>query len=107
MLGMAGLKAETRALRQQIAAALSVVIQVSRLSDGQRKITSLQEITGIEGDVISMQEIFRFEQTGLDPDGRVQGQFVATGIRPKFMQRLVTRGIALSDKLFEPTQRWS
>jgi pilus assembly protein CpaF len=107
MLGMTGLKAETRALRQQIAAALSVVIQVSRLSDGQRKITSLQEITGIEGDIISMQEIFRFEQTGLDPDGRVQGQFVSTGIRPKFMQRLVTRGIALSDKLFEPTQRWS
>lgn len=107
MLGMAGLKAESRAMRQQIAAALSVVIQVSRLSDGQRKITSLQEITGIEGDVITMQEIFRFEQTGLDPDGRVQGQFVATGIRPKFMQRLVTRGIALSDKLFEPTQGWS
>jgi pilus assembly protein CpaF len=107
MLGMTGLKAETRALRQQIAAALSVVIQVSRLSDGQRKITSLQEITGIEGDIISMQEIFRFEQTGLDPDGSVQGQFVATGIRPKFMHRLVTRGIALSDKLFEPTQRWS
>jgi pilus assembly protein CpaF len=107
MLGMAGLKAESRALRQQIGAALSVVIQVSRLSDGQRKITSLQEITGIEGDVISMQEIFRFEQTGLSPDGRVQGQFLATGIRPKFAQRLSTRGIALSDTLFEPTQAWS
>ena len=107
MLGMAGLKAESRALRQQIGAALSVVIQVSRLSDGQRKITSLQEITGIEGDVISMQEIFRFEQTGLDPDGRVQGEFLATGIRPKFAQRLVTRGIALSDKLFEPTTHWN
>ena len=107
MLGMAGLKAESRALRQQIGAALSVVIQVSRLSDGQRKITSLQEITGIEGDVISMQEIFRFEQTGLNPDGRVQGQFVATGIRPKFAQRLSTRGIALSDTLFEPTQAWN
>ena len=107
MLGMAGLKAESRALRQQIGAALSVVIQVSRLSDGQRKITSLQEITGIEGDVISMQEIFRFEQTGLSPDGRVQGQFVATGIRPKFVQRLNTRGIALSDTLFEPTQAWN
>jgi pilus assembly protein CpaF len=107
MLGMAGLKAESRAMRQQIAAALSVVIQVSRLSDGQRKITSLQEITGIEGDVISMQEIFRFEQTGLDPDGRVLGQFVATGIRPKFVQRLITRGIALSDDLFKPTQHWN
>jgi pilus assembly protein CpaF len=54
-----------------------------------------------------MQEIFRFEQTGLNPDGRVQGQFVATGIRPKFVQRLNTRGIALSDTLFEPTQAWS
>jgi pilus assembly protein CpaF len=107
MLGMAGLKAESRAMGQQIAAALSVVIQVSRLSDGQRKITSLQEITGIEGDVISMQEIFRFEQTGLDPDGRVLGQFVATGIRPKFVQRLITRGIALSDDLFKPTQHWN
>ena len=107
MLGMTGLKAESRALRQQIAAALSVVIQVSRLSDGQRKITSLQEITGIEGDVISMQEIFRFEQTGLNPDGCVQGHFMATGIRPKFAQRLVTRGIVLSDNLFESAQRWS
>ncbi len=107
MLGMAGLKVESRAMRQQIGAALSVVIQVSRLSDGQRKVTSLQEITGIEGDVISMQEIFRFEQTGLSPDGAVHGQFVATGIRPKFAQRLSSRGIALSDDLFEPTQRWS
>lgn len=107
MLGMAGLKAESRSMRQQIGAALSVVIQVSRLSDGQRKVTSLQEITGLEGDVISMQEIFKFDQTGLSAEGAVQGQFVATGIRPKFAQRLSTRGIALSDDLFEPTHRWS
>ncbi len=107
MLGMAGLKAESRAMRQQISAALSVVIQVSRLSDGQRKVTSLQEITGLEGDVITMQEIFAFNQTGIAPDGKVQGQFMATGIRPKFTQRLQTRGIALSDTLFEPTGHWS
>ena len=107
MLGIAGLKAESRAMRQQIGAALSVVIQVSRLSDGQRKVTSLQEITGLEGEVISMQEIFKFEQTGLSANGAVQGQFVATGIRPKFAQRLSTRGIALSDELFEPTHRWN
>jgi pilus assembly protein CpaF len=107
MLGMAGLKAESRAMRQQIGSALSVVIQVSRLSDGQRKVTSLQEITGIEGDVVSMQEIFKFDQTGISPEGRVLGAFVATGIRPKFSQRLSTRGIVLSDKLFEPTQGWS
>ena len=107
MLGIAGLKAESRAMRQQISAAFSVVIQVSRLSDGQRKITSIQEITGIEGDVITMQEIFKFEQTGLNPTGAVQGQFMATGIRPQFAQRLSTRGIVLKDTLFEPAQRWS
>ena len=94
-------------MRQQISAAFSVVIQVSRLSDGQRKITSIQEITGIEGDVITMQEIFKFEQTGLNPTGAVQGQFMATGIRPQFAQRLSTRGIVLKDTLFEPAQRWS
>jgi pilus assembly protein CpaF len=91
-------------MRQQISAALSVVIQVSRLSDGKRKITSLQEITGMEGDVVTMQEIFRFEQTGLNHDGAVQGHFLATGIRPKFMQRLVSRGIDLREDLFSPTR---
>jgi pilus assembly protein CpaF len=70
------------------------------LSDGQRKITSLQEITGMEGDVITMQEIFKFEQTGLSDGAQVQGRFVATGIRPKFFQRLQTRGIALSADMF-------
>ncbi len=100
MLGMAGLQTDARSMRQQIAAALTVVLQVSRLSDGQRKITSLQEITGMEGDVITMQEIFKFEQTGLSDGAQVQGRFVATGIRPKFFQRLQTRGIALSADMF-------
>jgi pilus assembly protein CpaF len=104
MLGMAGLRVDPRSMRQQISAALSVVIQVSRLSDGKRKITSLQEITGMEGDVVTMQEIFRFEQTGLNHDGAVQGHFLATGIRPKFMQRLVSRGIDLREDLFSPTR---
>ena len=107
MLGIAGLKAESKAMRQQISAAFSVVIQVSRLSDGQRKITSIQEVTGIEGEVITMQEIFKFDQTGLNPTGGVQGQFMATGIRPQFAQRLLTRGIVLKDALFEPAKRWS
>jgi pilus assembly protein CpaF len=107
MLGIAGLKAESKAMRQQLSAAFSVVIQVSRLSDGQRKITSIQEVTGIEGEVITMQEIFKFEQTGLNPTGGVQGQFMATGIRPQFAQRLLTRGIVLKDALFEPAKRWS
>lgn len=102
MLGMAGLRVDPRSMRQQISAALSVVVQISRLSDGKRKITSLQEITGMEGDVITMQEVFRFDQSGVAPDGQVQGRFVATGIRPKFMQRLSTRGITLRDDLFDP-----
>lgn len=105
MLGMAGLRVDPRSMRQQISAALSVVVQVSRLSDGKRKVTSLQEITGMEGDVVTMQEIFRFEQTGLDDHGAVQGHFAATGIRPKFMQRLITRGIVLRDDLFTPSHQ--
>ena len=102
MLGMAGLQVDARTMRQQISSALSVVIQVSRLSDGHRKVTSLQEITGIEGDVVSMQEIFKFEQAGLSADGRVQGQFKATGIRPRLYARLKARGIHLRDELFAP-----
>lgn len=106
MLGMAGLQLDSRAIRQQIGSALSVVIQMARLSDGQRKLVSLQEITGTEGDVVSMQEIFGFEQTGVTPDGQVRGEFVTTGIRPRFAQRLRARGIALREDLFEPG-RWS
>lgn len=106
MLGMAGMQFDVRTMRQQITAALSVVVQVSRLSDGKRKVVSLQEITGIEGDVVSMQEIFRFEQTGTSADGVVQGRFVATGIRPKFDQRLKARGIILRDDLFDPSRPW-
>jgi pilus assembly protein CpaF len=104
MLGMAGLNIDVRAMRQQISAAISVVIQVSRLSDGKRKVTSVQEITGIEGDVISMQEIFAFDQTGLLPDGTVQGNFKASGIRPKFMAKLTSRGITLREDLFDPNR---
>jgi pilus assembly protein CpaF len=104
MLGMTGIQFNPRTMRQQIASALSVVIQVSRLSDGRRKITSLQEITGMEGEVVTMQEIFTFEQTGVAADGTVQGRFRATGIRPKFVQRLRTRGIALAEDLFDPAR---
>jgi pilus assembly protein CpaF len=78
------------------------VIQISRLSDGRRKLTSIQEITGMEGDMVTMQEIYTFEQTGVAPDGRVLGQFRATGIRPKFAQRLRTRGIELAEDMFDP-----
>jgi len=107
MMSMAGMQVSPRTMRQQISAALSVVIQISRLSDGKRKITSLQEIAGVEGDIESMQEIFKFDQTGVDAVGSVQGRFLATGIRPKFEQRLRTRGVNLREDLYDPARNRS
>ena len=105
MIGMSGVDIPLRSARAQIASALNVVIQVSRLSDGRRKLMSLSELTGMEGDVITMQEIFRFKMSGRDEKGRVLGHFEATGIRPKFMSELADRGIALPADLFRPDQR--
>lgn len=102
MISMAGFSLSHTACRQQIAAAISVIIQVSRLTDGRRKVTSIQEITGMEGDVVSMQEIFVFQQTGVDEQGRVLGHFHATGVRPKFAEKLLSRGVVLPDSMFDP-----
>ena len=104
MVGLAGVNVVQKALREQIVSGISVIIQVARLSDGRRKILSIQEITGMEGDVITMQEIFCFEQTGVAPDGTVLGHFRATGIRPKFADRLQARGAPLADYLFDPSR---
>ncbi|MBK7352503.1 MAG: CpaF family protein [Nitrosomonas sp.] len=106
MVSMAGLNLPTKAVRHQISSAIVVVIQVSRLSDGKRKLVSIQEITGMEGDVITMQEIYIFQQTGVAADGTVQGHFRATGIRPKFAERLKIYGAALREELFDPTRRY-
>lgn len=106
MVSMAGLNLPTKAVRHQISSAIVVVIQVSRLSDGKRKLVSIQEITGMEGDVITMQEIYTFQQTGVAADGTVQGHFKATGIRPKFAERLKIYGAPLRDDLFDPTRRY-
>ncbi|TXI21668.1 MAG: CpaF family protein [Nitrosomonas sp.] len=106
MVSMAGLNLPTKAVRHQISSAIVVVIQVSRLSDGKRKLISIQEITGMEGDVITMQEIYTFQQTGVAADGTVQGHFRATGIRPKFAERLKIYGTALREDLFDPTRRY-
>jgi pilus assembly protein CpaF len=102
MVSMAGVNLTTRAIRQQICSAVTVVLQVSRLTDGSRKLVSLQEITGMEGDIISMQEIFRFEQTGVDQDAKVQGHFCATGVRPRFVDRLRMFGAAVAEDTFDP-----
>jgi pilus assembly protein CpaF len=103
MIGMAGFNLPPKSMREQISSALTAVVHISRLSDGKRKITSIQEITGMEGDVITMQDIFTYEQTGVAADGTVQGHFRATGIRPKFIEILRIHGIAVSEELFDPT----
>lgn len=104
MVGMGELNLSPKAIRQQISSAIWVVIQIARMTDGKRKLLSLQEITGMEGDVITMQEIFSFKQTGIDEHGVVQGYFHATGIRPKFMDRLKINGISIPDEIFDPSR---
>ncbi|MDQ1814631.1 CpaF family protein [Massilia scottii] len=106
MIGMANLNLPHKAARQQIASAITVVIQGLRLIDGRRKITSIQEITGMEGDIITMQEIFAFRQTGVAADGAVEGYFQASGVRPKFSDRLRAFGVTLPDAMFDSTRRY-
>ena len=106
MIGMADLNLPHKAARQQIASAITVVVQVLRLTDGRRKLTSIQEITGMEGDIITMQEIFSFRQTGVDGEGNVEGYFHATGVRPKFAERLRSFGITLPDAMFDPVKQY-
>ena len=100
MISMAGLNLPEKGMRQQIASAINVVVQVGRLTDGTRKIVSISEISGMEGDVITMQDIFVFEREGIGGQGQVIGQFRATGIRPRFTERLKAYGIELPMSLF-------
>jgi pilus assembly protein CpaF len=101
MIGMGAANLPERAMRHQITAAIQIVLQQTRLSDGTRKITSISEITGMEGDIISMQEIFMFEKIGVSPEGKVIGKFRATGVRPKCSDRLRAAGIQLPATMFE------
>lgn len=87
-------------MRQQVASAIHVVIQLSRMSDGTRKVVSISEIVGMEGDVITMQDIFKFERQGLNEEGEVVGRFRSTGIRPRFAERLQSYGVDLGELLF-------
>ena len=104
MVELSGQGLGLRPVRQQIVSALSVVIQIARLTDGRRRVVSIQEITGLQGDVIEMQEILSFQQTGVAADGTVRGEFVPTGVRPRFMDRLTLRGFTLPNSLFGPTE---
>src|SRR6266498_3692752 len=101
MVQMTGMRLSDRAMRQQVASAIDLVVQVARLSDGSRRVTSISEITGMEGETITMQEIYQFERTGLGPQGQVLGRFRPTGIRPRFAEKLKACGLQLPRALFE------
>jgi pilus assembly protein CpaF len=105
MIGMAGLEISPRSVRQQIAAAINVVVQAERMEDGRRRVVSISEIVGMEQDVISMQEIFRFRRRGIDKDGIIQGEFEATGIRPQVMDLVAARGLEIPGLSFSPARR--
>jgi pilus assembly protein CpaF len=101
MVAMANLNIPEKAIRQQIASAVNLIVQASRMLDGTRKVTAISEITGMEGEVITMQDIFVFERMGINQDGRVKGRFRATGIRPKCTERLAASGVHLPTDMFE------
>jgi pilus assembly protein CpaF len=103
MVAMGNMNLPERSVRQQIASALTILVQCSRMSDGTRKVVNISEITGMDENVISMHEIFKFERKGIGPDGNVIGAFRPTGIRPKFLERLRVSGVLLSSNLFETT----
>jgi pilus assembly protein CpaF len=101
MVAMANLNIPERAVRQQIASAINLIVHLGRLADGTRKVTAITEVTGMEGDVISLQDLFVFERSGINPQGKVCGRFRATGIRPKISERLITAGYPLPSEMFE------
>lgn len=102
MVAMTGLDIPSGFLRRYVSSAIDVVIHLARLSDGSRKITSVQEITGMEGNIITLQEIFSFKQTGLDEKGKVKGRFKSEGVRPKFVEKFHVVGITLPEDIFDP-----
>ena len=102
MVSMAGTNMSEVSVRHQISSAVRIVVQLTRLSDGKRRLTSVSEITGMEGPVIQMQEIFRFVRTGTDEDGTVHGEFRATGVRPKFLDEIKSHGIEIPTEYFDP-----
>ncbi|MDE2383165.1 MAG: CpaF family protein [Alphaproteobacteria bacterium] len=105
MVGMAGFPMTIQSIRSQIAAAIRLIVQLQRLSDGVRRVVSISEITGIEGDIIQMQEIFKFTRTGTTEDGAIIGAYKATGLRPKFMPELVARGLDVPTAYFDPSRQ--
>ena len=105
MIGMSGLEISPRSVRQQIASAIHVVVQVERLEDGTRRIVSIAEVVGMEEDIITLQEIFRFRRRGRTEDGMVKGDFETTGVRPKFVDYLIARGVKMDSQMFAPNRK--
>ncbi len=105
LIGLGGANVPAKAIRQQISAAIHLVVQASRLNDGSRKVVSIHEITGMEGDVITTQEIFYYERLGTNPDGSTQGRFRSTGLRPKWSEKIKSYGISLREDLFDPEKK--
>jgi pilus assembly protein CpaF len=103
MIGMAGMPMTVASIRSQVAGAIQLIVQLQRQSDGKRRVTSIAEITGLEGDIIQMQEIYRFVRTGTGPDGTVLGHFQASGVRPRFLGHLINLGIKLPGSYFDPS----
>jgi pilus assembly protein CpaF len=104
MIGMAGLPMSQISIRGQISAAVRLIVQLQRMSDGKRRVTSVTEITGMEGEIIQMQEIFKWVRTSTDPDGTIHGHHVATGVRPRFLQDLVAAGVSIPGSSFDPSK---
>jgi pilus assembly protein CpaF len=104
LVALSGFTVAPGFIRRYISSALDVIIQLTRLVDGSRKVVSFQEITGMEGEVVTLQEIFSFEQSGVDRDGRVKGRFVSRGIRPKFIDKFKAFGIPIPNELFDPSK---
>jgi pilus assembly protein CpaF len=100
MIAMGGVDVPLRALRNQIASALDVIIQIARLRDGSRKVTAISEVTGMEGDIVTMQDIFLFKEKGLSPEGKLKGDHHATGVRPNFLDRFEEIGIEMNEHMF-------
>jgi pilus assembly protein CpaF len=106
MVLMAGMDLPAKAIREQIAAAIDIFIQVQRLQDGSRKVTHVTEVAGMEGDVVTLQDIFLFKLDHVDEDGHVRGKMAATGVRPSFLRKFQMAGIELPNHLFNPEQEW-
>ena len=106
MVGMAGMPMSQLSIRSQISSAIHLIVQLSRMRDGTRRMTAISELTGMEGEVIQMQDIVRYNRLGVDDNGKIIGEFRATGIRPRFLAEVQSIGLKVDARIFDPTTRF-